>query len=318
MIAFAARRALALVPTWLGISLLAFTLSTVSPGDPAEIILGRRQEEPPTPEQLADFREENGLDDPFVVQYARWVADAATGDLGTSYRSGDPVLDELTARVPGTLQIVVPAVALAVVMALVVGVLAALRRNTLADHASRVGALVADSVPSFVLAYLLIIVFSVQLGWLPVAGRGSARHYVLPVATLAAAVTAGMMRLLRSSLLDVLGEDYMRTSRAMGLRWHTVNLRYALRNALIPMVTLAGIVFAQLATGAIIVETVFAWPGVGQFVIGAIFDHDYPVIQGFVVFTGTIFVLVNLAVDLLYVRLDPRVRIAARGGTSAR
>lgn len=314
MIAFAARRALALVPTWLGISLLAFILSTASPGDPAELILGRRQEEPPTAQQLDAFREQNGLNDPFVVQYARWVADAATGDLGTSYRSGDPVLGELTSRFPGTLQIVVPAVALAVVLALVVGVLSALRRNSLADHVSRVGALVADSVPSFVLAYLLIIVFSVELGWLPVAGRGSARHYVLPVLTLALAVTAGMMRLLRSSMLDVLGEDYMRTAKAMGLRWGTVHLRYALRNALIPMVTLAGVIFASLATGAIIVETVFAWPGVGQYLINAIFDHDYPVIQGFVVFAGTIFVLVNLAVDLAYHRLDPRVRPAS-GGT---
>lgn len=307
--AYVAARTLSLVPTWLGISLFAFALSTLSPGDPAQLILGRQLDEPPTPAQIEAFEERNGLNEPFVVQYARWVANAATGDLGTSYRSGQPVLGELASRLPGTLEITVPAFALAVALALAVGVLSALRRNSLADHVSRVGALVADSVPSFVLAYLLIIVFSVKLGLLPVAGRGGLTHYVLPVSTLALATSAGLMRLTRSSLLDVIGEDYIRTARAMGLSWGAIHLRYALRNALIPMVTLGGIVFAQLATGAIIVETVFAWPGVGQFVVGSIFDRDYPVIQGFVMFTGTLFVLVNLVVDLLHVRLDPRVRL---------
>lgn len=316
MIAYAARRALALVPTWLGISFFAFALSTLSPGDPAQLILGRQLDLPPTPAQIEAFNERNGLNDPFPVQYANWVADALRGDLGTSYRTGAPVMDELASRVPGTLQITVPAFAFALVLALGVGVLSALRRNSFADHASRVGALVADSVPSFVLAYLLIIVFAVHFGLFPVAGRGGLDHYVLPIATLALATTAGMMRLTRSSLLDVLGEDYIRTAKAMGLRWGMVNLRYALRNALIPMVTLAGLIFAQLATGAIIVETVFAWPGVGQFVVNSIFDRDYPVVQGFVVFTGTIFVLVNLAVDLLYVRLDPRVRLREKGATT--
>lgn len=311
VIAYVARRAWSLVPTWLGISLFAFTLSTLSPGDPAQLILGRQLDEPPTPAQIEAFEERNGLNDPFVAQYARWVANAATGDLGTSYRTGQPVLGELTSRLPGTLEIAIPAFALAAVLALAVGVLSALRRNSFADHVSRTAALVANSVPSFVLAYLLIIVFSVKLGLLPVAGRGGVANYVLPVSTLALATSAGLMRLLRSSLLDVMGEDYIRTARAMGLSWGAINLRYALRNALIPMVTLAGIVFAQLATGAIIVETVFAWPGVSQFVVESIFNRDYPVVQGFVVFTGTLFVLVNLLVDLVYLRLDPRVRLGA-------
>jgi peptide/nickel transport system permease protein len=317
VIAYAARRFLSLVPTWLGISLFAFSLSTLSPGNPAQLILGRQLDEPPTPAQIEEFEERNGLDDPFVLQYVRWVGNAATGDLGTSYRTGSPVLGELAARVPGTLQIAIPAFVVALVAAVAIGLLSALRRNSFADHITRVASLVADSVPSFVLAYVLIIVFSVNLGLLPVAGKGAAENYVLPILTLCLATTAGLMRLTRSSLLDVLGEDYIRTARAMGLRWRTVTLRYALKNALIPLVTLAGITFASLATGVIIVETVFAWPGVGQFVVDSIFDRDYPVIQGFVVFAGTLFVVVNLVVDLLYVRLDPRVRHTVKRSSRA-
>ena len=309
MIGYIARRILALVPAWLGISLFAFALSSLAPGDPAELILGRRQEEPPTPAQLEAFRERYGLDDPFVVQYARWVGQALQGDLGESFRNGQPVLGELLSRFPATLQITIPAFAMAVFLALAVGVLSAVRRGSLADHGSRVTALVADSVPSFVLAYLLIIVFSVQLELLPVAGRGSWQHVVLPASTLGLAATASLMRLTRSSLLDVLGEDYIRTARAMGLSWSTVVLRHALKNALIPLVTVAALIFAGFVTGTVIVETVFGWPGIGKYVVDSIFARDYPVIQGFVVFTGTVFVILNLLVDVLYVRLDPRVRL---------
>lgn len=318
MIGYAVRRLLALVPTWLGISLFAFALSTLSPGDPAELILGRELDRPPTPEQVEEFRTRTGLDQPFVVQYGRFVANAVQGDLGTSFRSDEPVLDELVDRFPATLEISIPAFVLAMALALLIGVLAAVRRNSLSDHLSRVGALLGDSVPSFVLAYLLIIVFSVSLGVLPVAGRGGLEHLVLPVLTLALATTASLMRLTRSSLLDVLGEDYVRTARAMGVPERTVIARYALKNALVAVVTVAGLLFAGFITGIVIVETVFAWPGVGRYVVDSIFDRDYAVIRGFVVFTGTVFVLINLAVDLLYVRLDPRVRLGAKGGSGGR
>lgn len=310
MTGYLLRRILALVPTWLGISLFAFALSNLAPGDPAELILQRQQDEPPTPAQLEAFRDRNGLNDAFLVQYVRWVDHAVQGDLGTSFRSGKPVLGELASRFPATLQITVPAFLAAILMALVVGVLSAVRRGSLSDHASRVGALVADSVPSFVLAYLLIIVFSVSLGLLPVAGRGSWKNLVLPVLTLGLGATAGLMRLLRSSLLDVLGEDYVRTARAMGLPPHRVILHHALKNALIPVVTVAALTFGGFVTGTVIVETVFAWPGVGKYVVDAIFARDYTVIQGFVVFTGTVFVILNLVVDVLYTSLDPRVRLA--------
>jgi peptide/nickel transport system permease protein len=310
---FLLRRIASLVPVWLGITFVTFGLANLAPGDPAELILGRELEQPPTPEQLEDFRERNGLNDPFLVQYLRWTANAATGDLGTSFRSGEPVLVELTSRLPATLQIAVPAFLVSTGLALAVGMVSAVRRNSFADHVSRVAALVGDSVPSFVLAYLLIIIFSVTLGLLPVAGRGTWQHFVLPSLTLGLATTASIMRLTRSSLLEVLGEDYVRTARAMGLPRRTVIVRHALRNALIPVITVAALVLASFATGTVIVEYVFGWPGVGRFAVDSIFDRDYPVIQGFVVFTGTVFVVVNLVVDLLYLRLDPRVRLAGKG-----
>ncbi len=310
MIGFVLRRLLSLVPTWLGISLVAFALANLSPGDPAELILNAQQDQPPTEQQLVEFREANGLNDPFLLQWAGFVGGLVRGDLGTSFRTGEPVLTELMTRFPSTLEITVPAFALALVLAVAIGVFSALYRNSFGDHVSRIGALLSDSVPSFVLAYLLIIVFSVQLGLLPVAGKGGWDHYILPVLTLALATTASLMRLTRSSLLEVLGEDYVRTAHAMGLRWRTVVFRHALKNALIPVVTVAALVFAGFVTGTVIVETVFAWPGVGKFVVDSIFARDYAVIQGFVVFAGTIFVVVNLLVDLLYVRLDPRVRLA--------
>ena len=311
MTTYVVRRLLSLIPTWLGISLLAFLLAMLSPGDPAELILNQRLQEPPTEEQLNAFRERNGLNDPVVVQYGNWVADLATGNLGTSFRTGEPVLSEIASRFPSTLQITIPAFALAIVVSVAIGVLSALRRNSIADHASRVAALASDSVPSFVLAYLLIIIFSVNLGLFPVAGRGEWQHMVLPILTLALATTASLMRLTRSSLLEVLGEDYVRTARAMGLRWRTIIFSHALKNALIPVVTVAALIFAGFVTGTVIVETVFAWPGVGKFVVDSIFDRDYAVIQGFVVFTGTVFVVINLLVDVLYVHLDPRVRVSS-------
>ncbi len=311
MTSYLARRLASLVPVWLGITFLAFALATLAPSDPAELILGAQFEEPPTPEQLEEFRERNGLNDPFLVQYARWTAGALTGDLGTSFRSGDGVFGELATRLPATLQIALPAFVVSMGLAITVGVLSAVRRNSVTDHASRVTALVGDSIPSFVLAYMLIIVFSIWLGLLPVAGRGGPEHLVLPSLTLGLATTASMMRLTRSSLLEVLGEDYVRTARAMGLPARTVVLRYALRNALIPVITVAALIFGGFVTGTVIIEFVFGWPGVGKYVVDSIFNQDYPVIQGFVVFAGTLFVVINLLVDLLYVRLDPRVRLGS-------
>lgn len=305
------RRLVALVPTWLGISLAAFVLAGLAPGDPAQLILDRELSEPPTAEQLQAFREANGLNDPAVVQYGRFVLGLFQGQLGTSFRSGEPVLGELVDRVPATLSITLPAFALALTLAVSIGVLSAVRRNSKVDHASRLAALMSDSVPTFVLAYGLILVLAVQAGLLPVAGRGTWQHLVLPILTLALGTTASLMRLTRSSMLEVMGEDYVRTARAMGFPGRSVVLRHSLRNALLPVVAVAGIVLAGFVTGTAIVEIIFAVPGVGNFVVDAIFARDYPVIQGFVIFTGTVFLLVNLVVDLLQAALDPRIRLDA-------
>ena len=316
MLTYAARRLLLLVPTWLGLSLFAFTLSSMSPGDPAEVILNRQLDDPPTPEQIAEFRERHGLNDPFFVQYAGFVADAVRGDLGISFRSGSSVREEIAARIDSTLQIAIPAFAMSALAAVAFGVVAALRRNSIPDHLSRAVAFMFESVPSFALAYLLIIVLAVELGWFPVAGKGGPEYMVLPILTLTLATMATTMRLTRSSLLDVLSQPYIRTARAMGVPPRRVVLSLALRNALIPVVTVAGLILAAFVTGTVIVEIVFAWPGVGQYVVDAVFARDYPVISGFVVFTGTVFVVANLAVDLLYTRLDPRVRLGRRGTAS--
>ncbi|HWI03160.1 MAG TPA: ABC transporter permease [Acidimicrobiales bacterium] len=316
MMPVVARRLLVLIPTWLGLSLFAFALSTLSPGDPAELILNRELNEPATPEQLAEFRERHGLDNTFVVQYANFVADSLRGKFGVSFRSGKSVRDELWNRMGPTLQIALPAFATSVLVAVAFGVLAALRRNSLGDHVSRAVALIFESMPSFALAYLLIIVLAIKAGWFPVAGKGGPEYMVLPVLTLTLATLATTMRLTRSSLLDVLAAPYIRTARAMGVRSRRVVLTLALRNALIPVVTVAGLILAGFVTGTVIVETVFAWPGIGQYVVDAVFARDYPVVTGFVIFTGTVFVLVNLVVDLLYTRLDPRVRLGHAGGNA--
>lgn len=305
-----------LAPVWLGITLLAFGLGRLAPGDPAHRIAERRSDSPPTREQVERVRRDYGLDDPLPLQYLRWVGNAARGDLGSSFKTGGPVLRELSTRFPATLQLAVCGLLVGIGLALPLGILAAVRRGSLIDQLSRLAALAGASLPSFWLGYLLIILFSVKLELLPVAGRGGPRNLILPALTLGLGMAAPLTRLTRSSLLEVLGEDYIQTARAKGLRGRTVVLRHALRNALIPMVTVIGMSFGHLLGGAVIVETVFAWPGVGKFVVDSISDRDYPLIQGYVLFMGTVFVLINLAVDLLYVYIDPRVRLT--GGAEVR
>jgi peptide/nickel transport system permease protein len=309
---YVGRRLLSLVPVWVGVSLLAFSLANLAPGDPAEIILQRQFGEPPTAEAVADLRERMGLDAPFVVRYGRWVRRAISGDLGTSYSSGEPVFLTLTGRFPATLQLALGALFLGVLIAIPVGVIAAVKRGQLPDHLGRLLSLIGTSTPSFVLGYMLILLFAVALHWLPVTGSGGWRYQVLPIVTLALAEAAALTRLTRASMLEVLGEDYVRTARAKGLPQSVVTMRHALRNALNPVATLAGVRFGRLLGGAIIVEYVFARTGIGTTVVDAIHDRDYPMIQGFVLFMGTVFVAVNFVVDLSYVWLDPRLRRAER------
>ena len=313
------RRLAYLLPVWLGISLLAYSLANLAPGDPAYIILRRQTGEVPSDEAVQALRIQLGLNDPFPVRYGRWVAHAVSGDLGTSYRTGEPVLRGLSDRFVATLEIGLAALFIGVAIALPLGILSAVRRGRAIDHASRLLALAGASMPSFWLGYVLIIVFAVNLKILPVAGYGDVQHLALPAVTLGLGAAASLTRLTRASLLEVLDEDYVRTARAKGLTARSTILRHALRSALIPITTIVGMRFGHLLAGAVIVETVFAWPGIGKYVVDSIYDRDYPTIQGFVLFMGTVFVLLNLLVDLSYVWLDPRVRLGTgqRGASRA-
>lgn len=306
-----------LVPVWLGISLLAYGLANLAPGDPAYLILRRQTGEAPSDEAVQALRVQLGLNDPFPVRYLHWVANAVHGDLGRSFRTGEPVLSALADHFVATLQIGVAALVIGMLVALPLGILSAVRRGRPIDHASRVLALLGASMPSFWLGYVLIIVFAVMLKLLPVAGYGDLQHLALPALTLGLGAAASLTRLTRASLLDVLDEDYVRTARAKGLSARSAVVGHALRSALIPITTMIGMRFGHLLGGAVIVETVFAWPGIGKYVVDSIYDRDYPTIQGFVLFMGTVFVLLNLIVDLSYVWLDPRVSLG-RGQAGTR
>lgn len=306
---FVTRRLLHLLFVWLGISIIAFSLANLAPGDPARMILLRQTGEVPTEEAVERLRRQLGLDAPFPVRYGRWLAHAVRGDLGTSYGSGAPVARELSDRFAATLQLAAAALLVSLVVSIPIGVLSAVRRDSALDHGARVAALLGASMPSFWLSYLLILLFALALGLLPVAGRGDWRNVVLPALALGLGDAASLMRLTRSSLLEELGEDYVRTAWAKGLPARLVVVRHALRNALNPIVTLSSLRFGRLLGQAAIVETVFGWPGIGKLVVDSIYGRDYPAIQGFVVYMGTVFVVLHFLVDLAYVRLDPRVRL---------
>jgi len=312
VVAFILRRLVYLIPVWIGISLVAFVLATLAPGDPARLALQRELGRQPTAGETAAAREQMGLNDAAPIRYLNWLGDAVTGDLGTSYRTGQPVLDSLVDRFPTTLQIAGIGLLLAIAIAIPLGILAAVYRQGAIDHLSRVIALLGASMPSYWVAYLLILLLSVRLGWLPVAGSQTWQHAIMPAITLGIGGSASLMRLTRSEMLETLNQDYIRTARAKGLHSRALMLRHALRNTMIPLSTVLGMRFAGMLGGAVIVETIFSWPGIGKLVVDAIFDRDYPMIQGFVIFMGTAFLLINLIVDLGYGVIDPRIRLARR------
>jgi peptide/nickel transport system permease protein len=306
-------RLAALLPVLLGVSLLAFALANLAPGDPAEQVLRQGGQEP-TPEQVQALRHQLGLDAPFAVRYARWLGAVLHGDLGRSYADRRPVAQELARRFPATLELAAGALLIALAIGIPGGVLAAVRRDTLFDHACRTIALLLASLPGFALALFLIYLFAVRLHALPVAGYGGGdlRHLALPALALSAATAATLLRLTRASLLEVWSMEFVRTARAKGLPESAILWQHALRNALLPTVTVAATSFGRMLGGAAIVEVIFAWPGIGKYVVDAIYARDYPVIQGFVLWMGVTFVLVNLATDLLYRRIDPRIRLGGR------
>ena len=304
------RRCLLAVPTLLGISFLAFALANLAPGDPAEQLLRRISDAPPTRQEIIDTREEMGLNRPLVAQYVSWVGRAVQGDLGISYSTRRPVTSELGHRIPYTLQLTVLAALLALAIAVPAGIVCALHRNKLFDQLARLASLAGASMPSFWLALSLIVFFAVRLSMVPVAGRGGLDSYVLPVVTLAVTPAAVLARFTRSTMLEILDDDYMRTARAKGLtEWRTV-LGHGIRNALVPLLTAFSISLGHLLAGAVIVETIFVWPGVGKLALDAISNRDYPMIQGFVLYAGATFAVINLLVDLAYGVIDPRIRAA--------
>jgi peptide/nickel transport system permease protein len=307
-----ARRLLLAVPTLLVLSFLIFALISAAPGDPAtEYALRTVPGGNVTPAQVAHARHQLGLDRPFIGQYTHWVAAAVHGDLGRSFYRQTSVAREIRDRLGATGELAGAALLITIVLAIPLGVAGAAFHRKLGDHVLRVFSLLGASTPSFFLAYVLIIVFAVHLKLLPVAGRQSLNAVVLPAITLAVGPTALVARLLRSSMLEALSENYIVTAYGKGLRRLRVLVRHGLGNAVIPVVTVFGSIIGTLLEGAIIVEVVFAWPGLGRLVFEAISERDYPLVEGLVLFAGVVYVVVNLLVDLSYAALDPRISAAA-------
>lgn len=308
MARYASRRLLVAIPTLLALSFLIFALVSSAPGDPAEE-LARRRTQDPTPAEIREAQEELHLDRPFLTQYGLWLKGAVTGDLGPSFAKKRPVVDEIRDRLGATVELAMASLALVAVMALPLGVLAAMFHRQWPDQALRVWALVGASIPGFFLAYILIIELATNLKLLPVAGRQGLLSLIMPAIVVAVTPAAVISRLLRASLLEVFSEDYVRTARSKGLNSVQVVVRHGLRNAAVPVVTYLGTVLASLLEGVVITELIFAWPGIGRLTVEAISQRDYPMIQAVVLMAGAVYVLANLAVDMLYGVLDPRIRI---------
>lgn len=305
MYAFIARRLVATIPVLFGVSLAVFLMLQLVPGDPAELMLSEFQT---TPDQVALLRSQLHLNDPLPVQFGRFVWNASHGDLGYSIRSKRPVSAEIRDNLPSTLELAVAGLLVAALIGTVLGVLAAVRQHTWVDACSMFLALVGVSMPSFWLGFLIIFVFSLHINLFPATGGGDLKHLILPAVTLGLGAAAIIARLTRSSMLEVIQQDYMTTARAKGLRERRVLLGHGLRNALIPVVTIFGLQFGQLVAGTVIIETVFGRPGIGRLVVDAILAKDFPMVQGIVLLIAATYVIVNLIVDVIYGFLDPRIR----------
>lgn len=331
---FVVRRLFQLIPTFLGITLVAFGLIRMIPGDPVMLLLGERGA---SPEVYAQMKANLGLDQPLPVQYLNYIKSAVSGDFGVSVVSGNPVIEEFWARFPATLELGFTGLFFATLFGIPLGILAALRRNTWLDYSVMGSALVGYSMPIFWWGLLLIMLFSVQLGWTPVSGRISPQfdvttwsgfllidswvtgegwpafksalsHLILPSIALGTIPLAVIARMTRSSMLEVIGEDYVRTAKAKGLTRFRIIYIHALRNAMIPVITVIGLLVGTIVTGAILTETIFSWPGLGRWLVASVTSRDYPVIQSGILIIATIIVFVNLAVDVLYALINPRMR----------
>jgi len=308
MTSYIIRRFFMVIPILIGAATIVFALMFIVPGDPARLLMGQHGDE----KTLASIRHELGLDRPIYVQYGKFIGRLARGNLGVSYRQRRPVAEIIRERFPATAKLAVASMVIAVIFGMAAGIIAAVYRNTVLDWLVMIFSLTGISMPVFWLGMMLILVFAAGLGWLPVGGYGRSgdlRHIILPALSLAAVSVGYIARMTRSSMLEVIGKDYIRTARAKGLTNSAVILRHALRNAFIPVITIIGINFASLLGGAVATETVFAWPGLGRATVDAIRVRDLPVVEGCVMFLAFVFVIANLLVDLSYAWLDPRIRL---------
>lgn len=304
MVAYLIRRIVMTIPVWFAILTLVFLMRPLVPGDPVKIMFFGRST---SPEVVENMRHQLGLDDPLPVQYARYVGNVLQGDLGTSITTRKPVLTEIGDRYPATLQLALGSLAVSMLVGLITGILAAVYKDSLIDTLAMVFAMAGISMPAFWFGLVMIYFFSVRLGWFSVIPDGSLKSLILPAVTLGLIASSVVARLVRSSMLEILGQDYIRTARAKGLRERGVLLRHALGNAMIPVVTILGLQFGGLLSGAFIIEAVFAWHGIGELAVNAFAKRDFPLIQGIVLVVATTYVLVNVLVDILYAFLDPRI-----------
>lgn len=305
MVKYIIRRLIAMIPVVIGITFLVFMIMQLAPGDPVRMILGDSAE----PEAIEAMREEMGLNDPVLVQYGRYMVNLLHGDLGTSYTNQRPVAHEVFSRVPATFELAFVSAVVSILIAIPLGVIAAVKQNTLFDNLSMVLSLVGISMPAFWLALMLMLVFSLRLGWFPVQGNNDGwRSFVLPSIAIGFMNMAAIARTTRSSMLETIRQDYIRTARSKGISEGEVIMHHAFGNALIPTITVVGVQLGGLLGGAVLTETVFAWPGLGRLMVQAVNGRDVPVVMGCIVILSIGFSIVNLIVDLAYGFIDPRVR----------
>jgi len=304
MLNYIIKRLFSTVPVLIGISLLLFFMLRMLPGDPAQVLAGQMA----TPEEIENIRQQLGLDRPIYEQYAAYLIRLARLDLGRSARTQNPVTQEIWARLPNTLLLAVVAITLACLFGIPAGIISAVRPYSWIDYLVTTSALFGMSMPVFWLGLMLVVVFAVILKWLPAGGTGSWQHVILPSITLAAFVVAFIARMTRSTMLETLSQDFTTTARSKGLQERVVVIKHAFKNAMIPIITVVGLQFGLLLGGAVLTETVFAWPGLGRLIVDSILARDYPVIQGAILIFGLLYIMVNLVVDLIYALVDPRIR----------
>jgi peptide/nickel transport system permease protein len=308
MLKYVLKRLLLVFVVVLGVTVVTFSAMQSAPGDPAEMIAVARYGEDLTQEEIEWVRVTDGLDSPVYIQYLRWLEHVLRLDLGKSLITYEDVLEEILTRFPATLVLAISSLILSLLIALPTGIISAIRKNTIVDNACMTSALLGVSMPNFWLGLLLIWLFALSLGLLPSFGYGGIKHLILPTITLGTSMAAITTRLTRSSMLDVLNQDYIVTAKAKGLDERTILLKHALKNAMLPVITFVGLQLGFLLGGAVIVETIFAWPGIGKLLVDSIYARDFALVQGCVLFIAVIFALSNLAVDILYAYLDPRIR----------